>query len=176
MKGAPLGWREMRRDQGVDILGSDTGVFAYSALPYGGLTTLTDVGMLETDRLMRDFVSVEDVAHPEPDLENIASHYYDAAKGESPSKLIPRLSRKYPSVWVVRDFVATATAKLMKDEGYSEGYVYDHDTQDGFAGLDYFPDGMEREAFYTPAGRGAEKLIKERLAWFAARRKPRQKE
>ncbi len=69
-----------------------------------------------------------------------------------------------------------APTKLMKDEGYSEGYVYDHDTQDGFAGLDYFPDGMEREAFYTPAGRGAEKLIKERLAWFAARRKPRQKE
>ena len=93
-----------------------TGVIVYSALPEGGLTTLTDVGMLETDRLMRDFVSVEDLAHPETDIENIASHYYDAAKGESPSKLIPSLSRKYPSVWVVRDFVDAETAKLLMDE------------------------------------------------------------
>lgn len=111
-----LGMREKLREQWFNILGSDTGVIVYSALPEGGLTTLTDVGMLETDRLMRDFVSVEDIAHPETDIENIASHYYDAAKGETPAKLIPSLSRKYPSVWVVRDFVDAETAKLMMDE------------------------------------------------------------
>ncbi|QDT70245.1 Type II secretion system protein E [Planctomycetes bacterium MalM25] len=111
-----LGMREKLRDQWFEILGSDTGIIVYSALPEGGLTTLTDVGMLETDRLMRDFVSVEDVSHPETDIENIASHYYDAAKGESPSSLIPSLSRKYPSVWVVRDFVDAETAKLLMDE------------------------------------------------------------
>ncbi|MEM9988853.1 MAG: replication-associated recombination protein A, partial [Pseudomonadota bacterium] len=64
-----------------------------------------------------------------------------------------------------------APTKLMKQEGYSDGYVYDHDTPEGFAGLDYFPPDMARQSFYEPAGRGAEKLIKERLAWFAARRK-----
>lgn len=66
-----------------------------------------------------------------------------------------------------------APTKMMKAEGYSDGYVYDHDTPDGFAGLDYFPPDLERQVFYTPAGRGAEKRIKERLAWFSARRGPR---
>lgn len=66
-----------------------------------------------------------------------------------------------------------APTKLMKAQGYSDGYVYDHDEPDGFAGLDYFPPDMDRREFYKPAGRGAEKTIKERLEWYAARRKPR---
>ena len=66
-----------------------------------------------------------------------------------------------------------APTKLMKEEGYAEGYVYDHDTPDGYAGLDYFPPQMDRQRFYRPAGRGAEKVIRERLDWFAARRKDR---
>lgn len=66
-----------------------------------------------------------------------------------------------------------APTKTMREAGYAEGYVYDHDTPDGFAGLDYFPTDMERQTFYEPAGRGAEKTIRERLAWYAARRKPR---
>ncbi|MEM9234200.1 MAG: replication-associated recombination protein A [Pseudomonadota bacterium] len=64
-----------------------------------------------------------------------------------------------------------APTKLMKDEGYSDGYVYDHDTPEGFAGLNYFPPEMARQEFYTPRGRGAEKTIRERLEWYAARRK-----
>ena len=63
-----------------------------------------------------------------------------------------------------------APTKLMKDEGYSDGYVYDHDTPDGYAGLDYFPPEVPRQAFYRPAGRGAEKRLRERLEWYASRR------
>lgn len=70
-------------------------------------------------------------------------------------------------------YAMNAPTKLMKEEGYAEGYVYDHDTPEGFAGLDYFPSGMARQSFYRPAGRGAEKRIRERLEWYTARRKPR---
>ena len=45
----------------------------------------------------------------------------------------------------------------MKSEGYGAGYVYDHDTEPGFSGQDYFPPGMERESFYEPTGRGDER-------------------
>lgn len=67
-----------------------------------------------------------------------------------------------------------APTKLMKQEGYSDGYVYDHDTPEGFAGLNYFPPEMPRQPFYEPKGRGAEKLIRERLEWYAARRKDKE--
>ena len=42
----------------------------------------------------------------------------------------------------------------MKDLGYGKGYHYDPDTEEGFSGQNYFPDGMERQAFYAPEGRG----------------------
>ncbi|MDX2236602.1 MAG: replication-associated recombination protein A [Hyphomonadaceae bacterium] len=63
-----------------------------------------------------------------------------------------------------------APTRLMGALGYGEGYVYDHDAEDGFAGLNYFPDEMERRVFYAPKGAGREGAIKERLAFWAQRR------
>lgn len=111
-----LGMREKLRNQWNEIMSAERGLVVYSAMPEGGLTTLTDVGLTETDRLMRDFVTIENIANPETDIENIPAHYYDGPKGESPSKLIPSLSRKYPAVWLVRDFVDADTAKLLMEE------------------------------------------------------------
>ena len=68
--------------------------------------------------------------------------------------------------------ILNAPTKLMKDIGYGEGYAYDHNTEDGFSGQNYFPDNMERQQFYTPKGEGREKLIRERLErWNALRDK-----
>jgi putative ATPase len=83
-----------------------------------------------------------------------------------------RVARKTGSLMPPPHAVNAPTG-LMKAEGYGAGYVYDHDTPDGFAGLDYFPEGLPRETFYRPTRRGAEKVISERLEWFAARRKTR---
>ena len=63
-----------------------------------------------------------------------------------------------------------APTRLMKDLGYGEGYAYDHNEPDAFAGVNYFPDGMARQRFYRPDGRGAEAEIAERLAAWARRR------
>lgn len=111
-----LGMREKLREQWLRIMNSESGVIVYAAMPEGGLTTLTDIGLTETDRLLRDFFALEDKNEPESDIENIQPHFYDAAKGESPAPLIPSLSRKYPNVWVVRDLVDAKTAELMMDE------------------------------------------------------------
>lgn len=59
--------------------------------------------------------------------------------------------------------ILNAPTNLMKEVGYSEGYIYDHDTLDGFSGQNYFPDDMERQIFYQPVGRGFESEIKKRL-------------
>jgi len=59
--------------------------------------------------------------------------------------------------------ILNAPTKLMKDEGYGEGYAYDHNTPDGFSGQDYFPEGMTRESYYQPTGRGHEAELAERL-------------
>lgn len=111
-----LGMREKLREQWLEVMNGDRGVIVVSAMPEGGLTTLLDVSLLETDRLMRDFMGVEDAADPQTEIENVPHHSYDSRAGESPAKMIPSLSRKYPNVWVIRDFVDAETAKLMMDE------------------------------------------------------------
>ncbi len=62
--------------------------------------------------------------------------------------------------------ILNAPTKLMKSEGYSEGYVYDHNTEAGFSGQDYFPEALGRQTFYDPPERGFEREIRKRLAYW----------
>ena len=62
--------------------------------------------------------------------------------------------------------ILNAPTTLMKDLGYGNGYAYDHDTEDGFSGQNYFPDGMARQRFYQPRDRGFERDIIKRLAYW----------
>jgi putative ATPase len=59
-----------------------------------------------------------------------------------------------------------APTRLMRELGYSEGYVYDPDTEEGFSGLNYFPDALPRQSFYRPVERGFEREIKKRLEYW----------
>ena len=63
--------------------------------------------------------------------------------------------------------ILNAPTKMMKELGYGKGYTYDHDSEGGFSGQNYFPDGMAREQFYAPKGEGREKDIKIRLERWA---------
>ena len=63
--------------------------------------------------------------------------------------------------------ILNAPTEMMKDQGYGQGYDYDHDAEDGFSGQNYFPDGMKRPVFYQPVERGFERELKKRLSWFA---------
>ena len=70
--------------------------------------------------------------------------------------------------------ILNAPTRLMKDLGYGKGYDYDHDAPDRFSGQNYFPDGMERQAFYKPTGEGAEAELKVRLERWDKLRAQRQ--
>jgi putative ATPase len=63
--------------------------------------------------------------------------------------------------------ILNAPTRLMRELGYGKGYAYDHDTEEGFSGQNYFPDGMERPRFYDPAERGFEREIRKRLDYWA---------
>lgn len=62
--------------------------------------------------------------------------------------------------------ILNAPTKLMGKEGYGEGYIYDHDTPEGFSGQEYFPETIGRQNFYNPVERGFERDIKKRLDYF----------
>jgi putative ATPase len=62
--------------------------------------------------------------------------------------------------------ILNAPTRLMRDLGYGRGYVYDHATEEGFSGQNYFPEGVVRRNFYRPGERGFEREIKKRLAYW----------
>ncbi|EHS54145.1 AAA ATPase central domain protein [Rhizobium sp. PDO1-076] len=69
--------------------------------------------------------------------------------------------------------ILNAPTKLMKAEGYNEGYRYDHDEPDAFSGQNYFPEKMGRQQYYDPPERGFERDIKKRLDWWSKLRRER---
>lgn len=71
--------------------------------------------------------------------------------------------------------ILNAPTELMREQGYSDGYIYDHDTPDAFSGQNYFPDNVTPQTFYAPVARGFERQIQERIAWWKQRRAALQK-
>ena len=71
--------------------------------------------------------------------------------------------------------ILNAPTKLMKDQGYGKGYIYDHDTPQGFSGQNYFPKEIKRQTYYTPVERGYEREIAKRLAYWQKLRDSKQK-
>lgn len=62
--------------------------------------------------------------------------------------------------------ILNAPTKLMQDLGYGKGYSYDHDSEDGFSGDNYWPDEMNSQNFYAPVERGFERQINERMRYW----------
>ena len=64
--------------------------------------------------------------------------------------------------------ILNAPTKMMKEQGYNQGYIYDHDTKDCFSGQEYFPDELakSRPDFYLPNERGNEREVKKRMGYW----------
>ena len=70
--------------------------------------------------------------------------------------------------------ILNAPTRLMKDLGYGKGYEYDHDTDEGFSGQNYFPRRAWRGGISTsPVERGFEREIRKRLEYWDRLRRER---
>ncbi|MEM7692974.1 MAG: replication-associated recombination protein A [Pseudomonadota bacterium] len=59
--------------------------------------------------------------------------------------------------------ILNAPTRFMREEGYGDGYAYDHNFEGGISGQAYFPKGIDPQRFYAPTARGAEATLGERL-------------
>ena len=65
--------------------------------------------------------------------------------------------------------ILNAPTKMMKEQGYNQGYIYDHDTPDCFSGQEFFPPELiknSRPNFYQPNERGFERELKKRIQYW----------
>ena len=61
----------------------------------------------------------------------------------------------------------------MKDLGYGKDYAYDHESDEGFSGANYWPEEMEPQDFYAPVERGFERQVAERMKYWERLRNER---
>lgn len=64
-----------------------------------------------------------------------------------------------------------APTGLMKDLGYGKDYQYAHNQENSVVTQGHLPETLTGTAFYRPKESGYEKMIRERLAWWAEQRK-----
>jgi type II secretory ATPase GspE/PulE/Tfp pilus assembly ATPase PilB-like protein len=117
-----LGMRDTMRDKLAAYLKGDHGggIILVSAMPGGGMTTTWCAVLKSTDRLLRDFIAIEEVNHFTPYIENIEVHKYNAAAGETPDKLLPKLLLKQPDVFVLPELPNAETVRMLCREANEE--------------------------------------------------------
>lgn len=59
--------------------------------------------------------------------------------------------------------IRNAVTKLMKEEGYGEGYQYAHDTEDKLTNMQCLPDSLQGREYYKPTKQGLETRFYDRL-------------
>ena len=64
-----------------------------------------------------------------------------------------------------------APSGLMKELWYGKGYRYDPAEEHGVADQSYLPEQLAGERFYEPGSQGEEPRIRERLEWWAEKRR-----
>ena len=69
--------------------------------------------------------------------------------------------------------ILNAPTRLMRSEGYGDGYLYDHDQPDAFSGQNYWPEALGRQKLYQPVERGFERELRKRLEYWAKLRRER---
>lgn len=74
--------------------------------------------------------------------------------------------------------ILNAPTKMMKEQGFGQGYIYDHDTPNCFSGQEFFPEKLQNTScpkFFTPNERGFERDLKKRLEYWRELRKKLEK-
>ena len=136
-----------------------------------------DVGMADPQALiftLAAWQSYDRLGSPEGELAMMQAVIYLASAPKSNAAYVAEKSAKAAaratgSLPPPKHMLNAPTA-LMKQQGYGKGYIYEPDTDSGFAGQNGFPDQLPRQNFYNPRGVGFEAAILERLqAWAALR-------
>lgn len=132
-----------------------------------------DIGMADPQALVQANAAKEAydfLGSPEGDLAIAQAVIYLATAPKSNAaymafKSSARDASKHGSLMPPMHILNAPTA-MMKDLGYSTGYAYDHDEEEGFSGQNYFPDTMPRQSYYKPVERGFEREILKRLEYW----------
>lgn len=135
-----------------------------------------DVGIADPNALLQVMAAKENydfLGSPEGDyaLSHAAIYLANAPKSNASYKAHKMAVEKAKKTTEINPpkHILNAPTKLMKDQGFAKGYVYDHDEKNAFSGQEYFPDELlksDRPKFYQPNDRGFEREVRKRMEYW----------
>lgn len=136
-----------------------------------------DVGIADPLALqvtLNAFETWEKVGPPEAELALVEAAVYLATAPKSNALYIAEMAVKkeiYKSgALAVPLHIRNAPTKLMKEQGYSRGYLYPHNYPDAKVDQEYLPEQIRNSVFYHPTDRGMEREIKKRMDYNSSKR------
>lgn len=132
-----------------------------------------DIGLADPQALVQSLAAkdaYEFLGPPEGELAIVQACLYLATAPKSNAAYVAQKaawrSAKETGSLMPPANILNAPTELMKDIGYGKNYAYDHDSEGGFSGANYWPEEMSAQTFYRPTDRGYEKRVAERMAWW----------
>jgi putative ATPase len=136
-----------------------------------------DVGMADPQALpiaLAAFEAWEKVGPPEAELALSQAAAYLASAPKSNSLYMAEKAVKAEieksGPLPVPLHIRNAPTRLMKQLGYSKGYLYPHNYPGGWVAQEYLPEKIAKSLFYKPQDRGFEKEIRRRMAEIEKRK------
>ncbi len=135
-----------------------------------------DIGLADPNALLQVMAAKENydfLGFPEGDYALSHATIYCATAPKSNASYIAHdaaiaIAEKSTALMPPKN-ILNAPTKMMKEQGFGAGYIYDHDTVNCFSGQEFFPPELlkkERPKFYEPNERGFERDIKKRLHYW----------
>jgi hypothetical protein len=132
-----LGMPAAVAEQVIGLTAVERGLILVSSPAGSGLSTTFDILTLATDRLLRDFISLEDAASPSREIQNVKPVTFDARTGVTALDALRGSLRSYPNAILTRDIRDKALVgelvKLASEDKYVVMSLKANDATDAVA-------------------------------------------
>jgi len=142
-----------------------------------------DVGIADTNALqvaLNAFEAWEKIGPPEAELALVEAAVYLATAPKSNALYVAEMAVKKEikksGALAVPLHIRNAPTKLMKELGYSRGYLYPHNYPDAKVDQEYLPEQIKNSIFYHPTDRGMEREIKRRMEIYSVKKETDKKQ
>jgi type II secretory ATPase GspE/PulE/Tfp pilus assembly ATPase PilB-like protein len=116
-----LGMRDVLLGRLKEALAARGNLVVFCAMPGDGLTATWTAALRASDRFVRDYITIQDVAKPEPDVENVeAGVKFNAAAGETPMKVLPQAILKQPEVLCIPEIADGAALNVLIEQAIED--------------------------------------------------------
>lgn len=111
-----LGMRDAMQETFRGMLNGDKGIVLISGPPGQGLPTSWRISLESADKFVRDFVSLENKADPDPEIINVSQNFFESGVGDGPEEQFEKMLLKQPDVLVMPSLINSYIADRVIDQ------------------------------------------------------------